>query len=265
MPKSSTINYQIAGAGKPLLLIHGWSMHSGVWADFVQEFAAEYKIITLDLRGHGKSKSMGGPYNFPIFAEDIVNLLQTLDLKEVTCIGWSMGVSIILQLFEGTKGLIDSLVFISGNPSLTAKKDYEFGTPEVTVTKLIRKLERNHPAGLKKFYGLLFTPQELAAFKNSKGYCAVTDINAGASRQAALEALKWSQHGDLRSVLPTIDVPTLIVHGSNDTVCVPEAALFMHAWISGSQLLMLDGAGHVPFITRQSEVHRAIKDFLVRL
>jgi pimeloyl-[acyl-carrier protein] methyl ester esterase len=44
--------------GKPILLIHGWNMHSGVWDDFVQEFAAKYRIITVDLRGHGKSVSV---------------------------------------------------------------------------------------------------------------------------------------------------------------------------------------------------------------
>jgi pimeloyl-[acyl-carrier protein] methyl ester esterase len=59
MQESSTIHYQVAGRGKPILLIHGWTMHLGVWDDFVQEFAAKYRIITVDLRGHGKSVSVG--------------------------------------------------------------------------------------------------------------------------------------------------------------------------------------------------------------
>ncbi len=86
------MHYRIEGKGKPVLLIHGWAMHSGVWTDFVKEFSARYKIITVDLRGHKKSVSMGGPYNFAAFADDIASLISFLRLKDITLIGWSMGV-----------------------------------------------------------------------------------------------------------------------------------------------------------------------------
>ena len=55
------IHYNIEGEGKPILLIHGWAMHSGVWTDFVRDFSSMFKVITVDLRGHGKSVTMAGP------------------------------------------------------------------------------------------------------------------------------------------------------------------------------------------------------------
>jgi pimeloyl-[acyl-carrier protein] methyl ester esterase len=71
--KTEHISYTIHGDGKPVLLIHGWSMHSGVWNHFVEEFASMYKVITVDLRGHGKSAAMDGPYSFDTFPRTLSN------------------------------------------------------------------------------------------------------------------------------------------------------------------------------------------------
>ena len=65
---NNKMHYRVCGTGKPIVLIHGWTMDSLVWSFFIEEFSADYTIIAVDLRGHGQSGSMPGPYNLKTFA-----------------------------------------------------------------------------------------------------------------------------------------------------------------------------------------------------
>jgi pimeloyl-[acyl-carrier protein] methyl ester esterase len=259
------IHYNIQGEGKPILLIHGWAMHSGVWTDFVRDFSSMFKIITMDLRGHGKSVPMEGPYTFATFAEDVASLIFALKLKSLTLVGWSMGASILLKMFERPVPGVDSIVLISGNPSFVKRKDYKQGVSHVTVQRLSRQVNRNYKKGLLYFYGLLFTQEERAVLLNSSTFLGLADTNTVPQKQAALELLRCLEDEDLRSSLKNIQVPTLIIHGRQDRICVPDAAQYMHERISRSHILFLEDTGHVPFIIKKEEVHHAIKEFLESL
>ncbi len=254
--------YSVTGTGKSLLFIHGWAMHTGIWTDFVKDFSHAYQIICVDLRGHGKSAALPGPYTFTALADDIAQLVVELNLQKVTLAGWSMGVSILLKMLLHIGHLVDSLVCISGNPSFVQRNDYRAGVPEVSVRRLYRQIDRDYPDGLTHFFKLLFTPEELSVLKNNKHSTPALDLTTAPVKQAALETLDCFRTEDLRGVLPGIQVPTLIIHGSEDRVCMPEAARYMHTHITNSQMLLLNDTGHVPFITKKTEVHQAIHDFL---
>ncbi len=256
------MHYTIKGDGKPVILIHGWAMHSGVWADFAEGFTEGYLTVAVDLRGHGKSVSMDGPYNFAKFAEDISSMICKLKLKDVTLIGWSMGVSIILKMFVRSLPFVDSLVLISGNPSLVSRQGYDRGIPGVTVKRLCRQIERDYTRGLQSFYDLLFTSEELDVLQKTSKYSLVVDKNCLPLKNAALESLKCLQTEDLRPSLDNICVPTLIIHGSEDKICNPEASHYMHERIGSAKLFFLEQTGHLPFITRKHEVSGAVKGFL---
>ena len=262
---NDSMHYQIEGMGKPVLLIHGWAMHSGVWADFVKEFSTRHKIITVDLRGHKKSVSMAGPYDFLSFADDITRLILALGLKRVTLIGWSMGVSILLKMMESSLPCVDSVVLINGNPCLVSREDYKQGLPEITIKRLFRQVERDYPKGLQNFYKLLFTADEAEALKCNGRYSMVADLHAAPTKQAALESLACLQNEDLRPAVKKVRVPALIIHGSEDRICAPAAAYYMHNQINRSHILFLEKTGHVPFITKKDAVHRAIAEFLESL
>ena len=94
------MDYKIIGNGRPLILIHGWAMNAEVWSDLSDNLSSNYQVISTDLRGHGKSKQLDGPFNYEIFAKDIRLLIDKLGLKNLTLIGWSMGVSVILKMMQ---------------------------------------------------------------------------------------------------------------------------------------------------------------------
>ena len=257
-----TINYTISGNGKPLLLIHGWAMNSGVWGNISKHLSSKYQVIEIDLRGHGKSKHLTGSYNYDTFAQDIRNLIKKLNLKDLTLTGWSMGVSIILKMLGQSLPGLKSLVFISGNPSLVKREDYEHGIPEVVVKRLYKQTDRDLGKGLQNFHKLLFTDQERSAFKENSIYKIITDINSTPSKEAALESLACLQNEDLRSKLDRIDVPTLLIQGKNDQISLPDASAYMNNYIKGSELVLLEDTGHVPFLTKEKEVLEKITFFL---
>ena len=99
-PDGVQLYYQVSGRGKPLLFLHGWAMCSRVWRYQVEWFARNYQVTTLDLRGHGKSESPHGEYSFEILAQDIARFIEGVPLKGVTLIGWSLAVSLILEVCD---------------------------------------------------------------------------------------------------------------------------------------------------------------------
>ncbi len=260
------IHYEMTGSGKPMLLVHGWSMHSGVWSDFSSVFSGNNTVISVDLRGHGRSKHVGGPYDYETFAADIAALLDSLALQQVTAVGWSMGASILLKMIAGFSVPVDSLVLISGNPSLVQRQDYQQGIPEVVVRRLYKKIGRNYPDSLHAFYDLMFTPEEAVQLQQDGSLARIADPASGPAREAALESLLSLQNEDVRPCLEAVaDRPVLVVHGEEDRICVPAAAWYMQERLDNARSLLLPNTGHVPFMTRREVVFDAIADFIGRL
>jgi pimeloyl-ACP methyl ester esterase len=262
MHKGTKLHYQISGRGKPLLLVHGWAMHGEVFAGLEEELSGSHKIITVDLRGHGSSQAASGTCTFDACARDIIDLLRGLSPSRVATVGWSMGVSILLKAVEAAPQLFDSLVFISGNPSLVNRPDYPFGIPEITVRRLYRQVERSYPEGLKNFYSLLLTPREQELFGKDMRYAAMTDMSRAPTKDAALSLLACLMQEDLRPALSSIGVPTLILHGDEDGICNPAGGAFMHSHVPGSELVLFPQTGHAPLLTRSREVIDRLRLFL---
>jgi len=258
----NTISYRSAGTGKPVLLVHGWAMQAEVWADLIDNFCGQYRMIAVDLRGHGRSRELPGPYDISTLALDIVRLVTDLQLRDVTLLGWSMGSSVLLKMLSRPAPYAAALVLVSGNPSFIRRDDYPCGVPAATVRRLAQRIGRDPAAGLQSFYDLLLTPAERAGFQGSAAYARLTAADGAPALPALLAALESFANEDLRPVLKTLQVPTLIIHGAQDRICIPEAARFMHAGIAGSRLLWLADTGHAPFLTQPARVHTCLQQFL---
>ena len=259
---SDLIHYHIKGSGRPLVLVHGWAMHAGVWRGFADQLAEHCMTIALDLRGHGDSRSLAGPHTFEKYARDVVAVIKHLGLCDAALLGWSMGASVIVKMFvQGYMGT-GALVFVSGNPSLVQRGDYECALAPVVVRRLFKQVQRDYPHGLSNFLNLLCTAQEHELFSKDPAYRAAMDIERCPDREAALSTLACLQTEDLRPHLSRITAPTLIVHGESDEICLSGAGRFMNDSIPGSRLLMLPDTGHMPFISRRERVVEAVLNFL---
>lgn len=112
------LHYEIHGQGEPLLFIHGLGGSLRDWDAQVEHFAQRYKVITVDVRGHGDSGKPNGPYSMAQFAGDIVALLNALDIDDMHVCGISMGGMIAFQMAADHPARIRSLTIVNSGPSM---------------------------------------------------------------------------------------------------------------------------------------------------
>jgi len=256
------IHYHIKGSGKPLVLIHGWAMHAGVWQGFSDQLAEHYMIIKVDLRGHGASRTMGGPHTFEQYARDVTAVLKHLNLRDAALLGWSMGASIILKMFaRGYQGT-GALVLVSANPSLIQRDDYECGLAPVIIKHLFKQIQRDYVLGLSTFLNLLCTAEEHERYSGDAAYRTAMDTTLCPDSEAVLSTLACLQNEDLRPTVEHITAPTLIVHGERDEICLSGGGRYLKKNIPGARMLMLPDTGHMPFISCRENVVEAVLNFL---
>lgn len=116
-----TLYYEIYGAGEPVLFLHGLGSSTEDWEFQRDVFAANYQVVLVDVRGHGRSQKPPGPYNVPLMMQDIIALIKALDLGVVNVVGLSMGGMIGLQLALDAPYLVKRLVVINAVADLVPK------------------------------------------------------------------------------------------------------------------------------------------------
>ena len=95
-----SIHYEVYGTGKPLVMIHSWDQSAKAFCNNVSVLAEKYQVITIDLRGHGESEKPAFGYRISRLAMDVRQLMEHLDLWDVTMLGWSMGCSVTWSYWD---------------------------------------------------------------------------------------------------------------------------------------------------------------------
>jgi pimeloyl-[acyl-carrier protein] methyl ester esterase len=264
-PDGVGLNYQISGSGKPLLFLHGWTMCSRVWKYQVEWFAGDYQVITLDLRGHGKSESPNGNYSFQILAKDINYFMEGLQLKGTTLIGWSLAVSLVLELCDSPLPDIDSLVLVDGTPMFVANETFPHGLPYPMVKRMLKLVDADFTQALVAFHDLLLTEEE-AKMENRDEIWDLLTNEGYLPRQEVARALLLSLYNeDLRGNIETITVPTLLMQGGRDKICLPGAARYMKEHLKNAEIVIFPEAGHAPFLTQADTFNQKLGTFLSSL
>ena len=123
-----SIYYEIHGEGKPLFMLPGWTCSTKFWKYNVDALARHFQVVLMDMRGHGESEKVLHSHRISRYAMDVKNLLDTMDLKSVTVLGWSMGASILwsyIELFGNYR--IDSLICVDQSPAQYVKPNWPWG------------------------------------------------------------------------------------------------------------------------------------------
>lgn len=261
-PSGVNIHYESTGVGRPLVFIHGWSMSSRVWRYQADELASSNRVVTLDLRGHGESSRTASTYSFEDFASDIAALFMLLDLHNSVIVGWSMGAQVALRSFELLRERTAAIVLVGGTPRFTSSEDWPYGLPPSESRGMAVRLKRNFMKTMGEFFEGMFTPGELSHEEYQR---IARDIVMGSRLplpETALETLDTLNGADMRGLLPGIDVPVLLVHGSEDRITMPGASLYMSRVLPRPTLKIIKGTGHAPFLSRTEEFNSLFRSFL---
>jgi len=253
--------YEEQGAGPALVLLHGWCMSSVVWRFQLEQLSGTFRVIAPDLRGHGRSERSGDGYSFEGFAADIAALFRRLDLRGALLAGWSLGAQVALLASPILRERLAGLVLISGTPRFTATDDFPHALAETEASGMGLKVRRNIGKALEGFTKRMFTAGELddeALADRIKALLATVPLPDPEMAMASLRALATA---DMRNLLSEVDLPTLIINGDRDRICLPEASEYMARRIESSCHVVLNGCGHAPFLTRYDEFDEFIVNF----
>ena len=250
------IHQQTFGKGKPIVLVHGWAMHSGIWRDFARQLAQNYQVTCIDLPGHGRSEKID---NFTL--ERISDALINAVSEERSCwLGWSLGATVVLDIARRFPERVNSLVLLAGNPAFTQTAQWP-GMNAGLLDAFAEKLNEDCQTTLLRFLSLQVN--NLSDYKTLlrtlKSAVLECDAPDNETLQGGLEILK---HADLRPDLSGSSVPVSVILGAWDTLVPVSAGQNMQELAPEITLNIIDKAGHVPFLSHPQEVLAIISRFM---
>jgi pimeloyl-[acyl-carrier protein] methyl ester esterase len=245
------------GAGRPVVLLHGWSFSHAAFEPQLAALSSRARVLAVDLRGHGASPAPASGYGADDSAADVVRLFDELGLDGAVLAGWSWGGEVALAALERLRPRLTALALLSVTPRFTVGEDWPHGLPPANVRALSRRYARDPEGTRRAFAEGLFADGELdAAGRSALVASLLVAPPALAAARATLDALA---DADLRGrVGAAAGLPTLVVHGDADPVCLPGAGRWLAGAIAGARLLELPGVGHAPHLTRSPAVNDAL-------
>ena len=262
------LHYEDHGAGRPVVLIHGWPLSGRSWENQVPALIeAGYRVITYDRRGFGSSSQPWGGYDYDTFAADLDALLRHLDLTDVTLVGFSMGGGEVVR-YIGTYGTdrIAKAVLAAAVPPFLHKTD---GNPDgalddATIAGFLAGVQADRIAFLDAFTtGFFSSGDTLKVSEAQREYAR--DIAAIASPKGTLDCITAFSYPDFRDDIAKVTVPTLVIHGDSDAIVPFEASgKRAHEAIVGSELVVIKDGPHGINASHASEFNAALLKFLGR-
>jgi pimeloyl-[acyl-carrier protein] methyl ester esterase len=241
-------------------------MSGRVWRFQVDEFASSYRVITIDLRGHGDSSlPTNAGFAMPELAADIKALFQKLDIRKATLIGWSLGTQVALEAFGMVADRLSTIVLSGGTPRFSSGNGYEFGLPPVEVRGMALRIKRDRSRTMGDFFRGLFVEGEMTSEQNQRVVKEIIIPSSQPDTPILLKALESLAEADQREILPTISLPVLLIHGALDATCLPDASRYMAEKLLNAELSIMDGCGHAPFMSKPDEFNRLLSGFLARV
>ncbi|HET9450759.1 MAG TPA: alpha/beta hydrolase [Aggregicoccus sp.] len=260
--------YENHGTGRPVVLIHGWPLSGRTWESQVPALVeAGHRVVTYDRRGFGQSSQPWSGYDYDTFSADLHALLEHLDLRDVTLVGFSMGGGEVVRYLSkyGTARASRAVLAGAVVPYLFKSPDNpEGGLDEKTFAGFQEAVRKDRLAFLAQFTRNFFSVNgKLLVSEEFRQYAH--DIAAFASPKGTLDCITAWGRTDFRKDLEKVKVPTLVLHGDSDAIVPLEVSgKRSAAAIAGSKLVVVKGGPHGFNTSHAEEFNRALLDWLAR-
>ncbi|WNB74330.1 pimeloyl-ACP methyl ester esterase BioH [Methylomonas koyamae] len=231
------------GQGRPLVMLHGWAMHSGIWREFARQLAERRQVICLDLPGHGRSAPIAN-FEMPAIVEA---LLAAIPLPSFDLLGWSLGATVAIDMAAACPDRVRCLTLLAGNPRFVREPGWPGVKPEV-LDSFAELLGNDAKQTLQRFLGLQVQglPHAKAVLQQLKQSVAECDAPDFAALQGGLRILKLH---DARDKLAALKLPIGVIQGDKDTLVPVATAAALRDLQPALQIQVLPGAGHTPFLS----------------
>lgn len=253
----------IQGRGRPIVLIHGWTMSSRFWRRQAA-LSESFQVITLDLRGHGRSNTTLRGNTIPRYARDVREVITALGLTNVTLMGWSLGGAIVLDYWQQyASDRLAAIGIIEAAPAPMTSAPWNThrynGQAMDTVYADLTAMTADRSAFANRFINAMFlagqAPHHALQWMQAE-HMITTD-------QTATTLYEDYAPRDYTPILPTVTVPTLVLYGRSRHMCYgPSTGRYVAGSIPDSRFVILEKSGHMPFYEEPDEFNQAVAQFM---
>lgn len=258
-----TLWQQTDGNGVPLVLVHGWGMNAAVWEPLLELLTPKYRVTRVELPGHGYSAMNDEHYSLNAWAEALVEIAP----DNAIWLGWSLGGLVVLQAaveqLNRNSANIRALYMMSATPCFAQKENWRCAMPVATLQQFAENLEKNVEATLLRFLSLQIKGSEHSRDllkQLRKGFAKRPAPTAAALKTG----LGFLRDANISTELETIRLPIHWTFGQRDTLVPACAAESIQQLMPDASLQVVEGAGHVPFLSHPEDCLQSLDTLAAR-
>lgn len=247
---------EIMGQGQPLVLLHGWGMHSGVWQHLLKELSERYMLYLVDLPGMGNSRPIE-PYHLHAMADAVSEVIPGIS----DIMGWSMGGLVAQRIALNQPDRVRRLILVGATPCFISRSDWPLGIDADNFNQFAEDVKRDYKATMLKFL-------TLQCMRANDARATVRQLRQGfESRPTPTQTtlnrtLQLLLQTDLREEVVTLRKPVLLIHGDRDSLAPVAAAHWMTQHLPAGYLRVISGAAHAPFLSHTQAFVETLHQFL---
>jgi len=256
---TGALHIESAGHGPPVVLLHGWAMHSGLWGPLVLRLAKRHRVHAVDLPGHGHSPALPS-FTLEAVVDALVAAFAATE-HPLTVLGWSLGGLVTMRWALSEPARVGRIVLVSTSPRFVAGDDWPHAMSRETLERFGDELHVAWRLTVQRFLALQMQGSEhgRAALAALRGQVFA---RGEPSPRALFGALAEIRQADLRSEVSRIAQPALVVSGSRDTLSLPGAGRWLADHMPNARFAPIAGAAHVPFLSHSEAFGAVLDDFL---
>ena len=250
------LQVESVGRGPDLVLLHGWGLHSGIWATLLPALSQRFCVTSVDLPGHGHSPCPPGGFGLDEAATAIAAVVP----RHAAWLGWSLGGQLAMSAALAGHA-ISRLVLVATTPRFVAAPGWPCAMPAETFAQFAASLRADHRRAVRNFLALQLRGDQRATtlLPALRETLLERADPAPAGLRAGLEILAAT---DLRGRLAALRQPALVIAGERDRLTPAAAGRHLAAALADGSFIGLPGAAHAPFLTHPAAFVAAVAGFL---
>jgi pimeloyl-[acyl-carrier protein] methyl ester esterase len=244
------------GQGLPIVLVHGWGLNSAVWEGVARGLAARAHVLMPDLPGHGRSRAVA--------FRDLDALAAAVAHRvpgPAVWLGWSLGGLVALTAALHHPESVRKLVLVGTTPKFVQASDWDCAMAPAVLQQFAEGLSADYRSTLQRFLSLQLGTGDNARIALRR--LRETLFRHGDPDTDALRTgLAVLRDTDLRPHLGDVSMPTLVMHGTRDTLAPATAAHYVVGRLPAARLQLIEGAGHAPFLSHERSFITSVEGFI---
>lgn len=253
----SALAVEVVGQGTPLVMLHGWALHSGVWDAVRARLARRFALHLIDLPGHGANAAVAPANGIAALAAQLLGVAP----PRAHWLGWSLGGQVALAAALAAPARIASLILTASTPRFVQAPDWPAAQTETAVARFEAGLRNDRERIVRDFLALQVLGDERA---QATLHALRERVIGGAapSVEALAQGLEVLHATDLRAQAASLAVPLLGISGAMDRLTPPAALDWLCHAVPDGRHLVVPRAAHAPFLSHPDEFCLAVEGFV---